>query len=200
MAGYTDDEIKSMVEKNDNDEFEYKFQRLKFLISIEGGWLMTAPPLAAAYYDETKRCWYNGEFVATVIMARLALEELIRSHYRVFRDRLKFKSGKKVDNVGFTELINQALSDRYISKEEAKKLRHIKKYSDPYIHVKSGEFESTQLEDLQKGEVKSPTFFTQELKMYHSDRLAVSAEDDAGASLQIMINLFQNICRRTMGF
>ncbi|MFY3741493.1 MAG: hypothetical protein HMLIMOIP_001949 [Candidatus Nitrosomirales archaeon] len=192
MEDYPDEEIKKMVEETDRDEFEDRSKRLKFLISVEGKWLMTAPALATAYYDEAKLCWYSGALVATIIMARLSLEELIRSHYRNVGLSKKLKSGKNVDVVGFSELIDETLSDRYISEEEATKLREIRNYSEPYIHTKSIRFKEARRD-------KSSNFLTQSDKIYAPDPLQMDVEDEAGSALQIMISLFQGICNRTGG-
>lgn len=193
MAGYTDDQIKSMVEESDGNEFEDRFTRLKFLISIEGEWFMTAPALATAYYEEARLCWYNGAFVATIIMAQLALEELIRSHYRQAGFDMKLHSGKSVDAASFAELIDQALSDEYITEEEGKNMHEIRKYRNPYVHIKDAKIKG------KKQDLESANFITQGLKIYSPELFEISVEDEAKAVLQIMIKLFQNICGRTGG-
>ena len=57
-------------------------------------------------------CWYVGAFVAIIVMSQLALEEMLRAHYR----RCKGVDGKlnehlRVDEADFSGLINQAEAD-----------------------------------------------------------------------------------------
>ncbi len=192
MKKYTDEQITNMVEEGDSNAFEGHCHRLKYLVSIEGEWVIKAPALALEYY-EAKLCWYNGAHVATIIMAQLAFEELIRSHYRQAAINMKLKSGKLVDVAGFSELIDEALSDEYITEDEGKKLHEIRKVSNPYVHVKDIKMKGN------KQDLDSPSFFTQDLKIHAPELIGIGIIDEARGVLLIMINLFQSIGNRTMG-
>ncbi len=114
-----------------------RLKRLKFLYKLENkmlGFLFAEPTYS--YYYEARMCWYNGEFISTIIMVQLALEEALRSKYRLIYSKQNDKR-KKLDKMQFFELIHLAESDGFISSKEANNLHFFRaKIRNPYVHVK----------------------------------------------------------------
>ena len=68
MKPYSDSRLRKMINASNKVEFEGRFERLKFLTSVQDEGFMLTPALALAYYEEAKLCWYHGAFVATIII------------------------------------------------------------------------------------------------------------------------------------
>lgn len=190
-------EIRQLIYESDKHAYSGRLKRLKFLLLIEEEQKpFPVSALANEYYEEARLCWYVGAFVSTIIMTQLSFEELFRAHYRAARGiRGKLDCGKKVDDASFFDLIQQARMDNWISDNEENLLNELRKnLRNPYVHVK--DFSPT---DKGKQTQQKPDFFIQFLKIKGSKLIKVSAENEAGKSVQLLVTLFPAISGRCGG-
>lgn len=153
------------------------------------------PEVVLAYYEEARLCWYQGAFVATIVMAQMAFEELLRNHYRAVRvTGLKFFD-KPLDNTGFAELVKQAVHDGYLTPEEGKEIDKIRKnYRNPYVHVKDDKIVNG------KQDLESPSWLTVGMKALCRNPYGEDASDEAKETIRILVSILPEICKRYGGF
>ena len=190
---YTKSEIQKLIHEGDNQSYNGRFDRLKFLLSVENQFSFPTPALASEYYEEARLCWYVGAFVATITMVQLAFEELLRSHYRVAKGvGGKLNCGIKVDQASFSNLIDEATNDKWILEEEAKSLHNLRKnVRNPYVHVKD-----VKVNDYGKTNLKKPNFFIQYLKIKAPEVIGADVENEAKWAIQLLVTLLPKIsCR-----
>lgn len=194
---YTENEIKELICEGDNHSYKGRFERLRFLLSIQKQSPFPAPALAFEYYEEARLCWYVGAFVATIVMVQLSFEELLKSHYRVAKGVGGIlTSGKKVDEAGFFDLIDQAKNDGYISYDEARSFHRIRKnLRNPFVHVKD-----IQINEDGKVNLETPNFFTQHLKISAPELLGTDVENEAKEAIKLLVTLFPEISDHWGGF
>lgn len=190
---YTESEIKQLICEGDKRSYNGRLDRLKWLITIEHQEAFPAPALAFEYYEEAILCWYVGAFVSTIIMVQLAFEELLRTQYRVAKGiGGKLSCGKKVDNAGFFNLINEAKKEGWISNYEAKSLNNLrKKIRNPFVHVND-----TKIKNNGKTDLKKPSFITQYLKIAAPNLIGSDVEEEAKEAIGLLVTLFPEISRR----
>jgi len=119
---------KEFLKKFDKETLNERAKHLSYLIDLygksEGYFLM--PVIAHYYLEEAKSCYINGNFVASICMSQIALEEL-----------LKFRLHRKTGT--FKGLIDQARNKKVIAEKEAEKLHELRNMRNPYAHVESPE-------------------------------------------------------------
>ena len=187
--------IKRLIHDGDERSYKGRFERLKYLLSINSLDEFPAPALAWEYYEEARLCWYSGAFVATIIMAQLAFEELIRSTYRVAKGvRGKLANNKKVDKASFSDLIWEAEQDKIITKKEAENLNKLRKLRNPFVHTKD-----LRIEGENKITLGPVDFFYQHLKIVASHLIGQSAENEAKFAIKLLCNSFPKISYRLGG-
>ena len=137
-------------------------------------------------------CWYVGAFVAIIVMSQLALEEMLRAHYR----RCKGVDGKlnerlRNDEAGFAGLISQAEADGWLSHEEATQLNKLRRdLRNPYVHP----------HDLNTPNVfEKHNWLQQVIKTTASQLAGNSAEDEARQSIGTLAELLPRISCRFWG-
>jgi len=191
-----ENKIRQLIREGDKRSYSGRLERLRFLLSIEVQEPFPTSALASEYYEEMRLCWYVGAFVATIVMAQLAFEELFRSHYRVANGiGGKLNCNKKVDNANFYDLIEEAKNDRWILGEEAKLLHDLRKnVRNPYVHVKDIKLNNKGRPNLREG-----NFFSQLLKIKAPGLLGNDAETEAKKTIQLVVTLFPEISRRYGG-
>ncbi len=123
---YSDEKLEQLMRSADERAHEGRFERLRFLLSRKDRNPAPVDALAQEYYEEACLCWYLGAFVATIVMSQLALEEMLRAHYR----RWKGADGKlndrlKVNKASYSDLISQSETDEWLSHDEASDLNRI---------------------------------------------------------------------------
>lgn len=185
-----------LVSEGDERSYKDRFERLKFLLSIEDKEPFPVPALVSEYYEEARLCWYVGAFVATIIMVQLSFEELLRSHYRVAKGvGGKLNYSKKVDQVSFSELIDEAQNDNWISREEAKLLNNLRKnIRNPYVHAKD-----IKINNDGKSDLMGPNFLIQYLKIKAPEVIGCDVENEAREAIQLLVALLPRISRRCGG-
>ncbi len=193
---YEESEIRQLIHEGDERSYSGRLERLRFLLSIEDQNPFPAPALAVEYYEEARLCWYVGAFVATIVMAQLSFEELLRSHFRVAKGvDGKLNCGKKVDHASFSDLIDEAKNDKWISEEEAKLLHDLRKnVRNPYVHVKD-----IKVNDDGEPNLKGPNFLIQYLKIKAPELVGSDVGSEAKEAIQLLVTLLPEISRRYGG-
>lgn len=193
---WEESEIMRLIHEGDKRSYDGRLQRLRFLLSIKEQEAFPRPALASEFYEEARLCWYVGAFVATIVMVQLSFEELLRSNYRMAKGvGGKLNSGKPVDNAGFSDLINEASNDMYISHDEAKSLHNLRKnIRNPFVHVKD-----VKVNGNGKTNLDEPSFFTQHLKITAPKLLGSDVENEAKEAIRLLLTLFPEISGRHGG-
>jgi len=192
-AHWEDSEIRNLILEGDERPYNGRFERLKFLLSVEDKNPFPVSALVLEYYEEARLCWYMGAFVAAIVMVQLSFEELLRSHYRVAKGiGGKLNCGKKVDQANFSDLIDAARNDGWISQEEAKLLHHLRKnIRNPYVHVKD-----IKLNSGGKPNRKRLDFFTLYLKIKAPEVIGCDVKNEAKKAIRLLVTLLPKISRR----
>jgi len=193
---WKESKITRLIQQGDERSYSGRKERLKILLSIEPQESFPVPALAYEYYEEARLCWYVGAFVATIVMTQLSFEELFRSHYRVAKGvNGKLNCGKRVEDAGFRELIEEAKNDGWISKEEAELLHNLRRnVRNPYVHVKD-----IKTKDNGKIDTTVPNFFTQYLKIVAPEIVGSSVEKESREAISLLVTLFPVVSRRVGG-
>lgn len=189
---YEDEELEQLIRGADERAHEGQVERLRFLLFRQDPNPAPIDALAYEYFEEARLCWYVGAFVATIVMSQLALEEMLRAHYR----RWKGVDGKlnerlKVDEASFSDLISQAEADGWLSRDEAAQLNRIRRdLRNPYVHP----------HDLNTSNVfAKPNWLRQLIKITASQLGENGAEDEARQSIGALVELLPSISRRFWG-
>jgi hypothetical protein len=158
-------------------------------LSVEDSNIAPVPALANDYYQEARLCWYNGAFVASIIMSQLCLEETLRAYYRAANGVDGYLNGeKKVNKAGFKDLIEQASIDRLLNQDEVKACNKIRKeYRNPYVHV-----HDVHQDD---GNIR-PNFLNLHMEMNYPRLNGLRVENKAKETINILVTLFRKISRR----
>jgi len=190
MLNLKDDEIKEMIKNSNIKEFHGRFHRLKYLISIHKDIYLPYPSLCEDYYREARLCWYNGAFVASILMVQLTFEELFRSYFRMsygINSKLRFcKKEIKVDNASFYDLIEEACLCGWVNNNERDELHKLRKIRNPYVHTKDIDFKNQKKID----------FFNLFSKIYAPELIEGSAEEDAKFATTLLTRSYPNIALR----
>lgn len=181
--------LKDLISEADSRSHEGRIERLRFLLLREDLDPFAVDALAFEYYQEARLCWYVGAFVASIMMAQLAFEELLRSHFRVARGGAgKLRKGKTVDKSTFADLIDEAEIEGVLSKELADALHKLRKdYRNPYAHTR----------DLNTNEESSGSWFMRQLWKIEVARTSGGGlEEEAKSSIELLTVEFPRICKR----
>lgn len=169
--------------------YDGRLSRLRVLLSYQAQSAFPSPALALEYYEEARLCWYAGAFISAIVMTQLAFEELLRNHYRVANGVSgSLSCGKKVDEAGFFDLINEAKKEEYISQDEAALLHALRqKLRNPYVHAKDvGKIENAMME--------KPDFLSLTWKVASG-----VVKDEAMKVVILLVQLFPEISSRHGG-
>jgi len=129
-----------MVRRLDETEHRGRVWRMKKVMASIYDENFIASALAATYYEEARWCWISGAYVATILMSQVAIEEALRSHFRMNRKRNDpLVRTVTVDGASFRQLIDQAMAEGWISATRARELHRLRKMlRNPYVHTKTG--------------------------------------------------------------
>jgi len=189
---YSDEELEQLMRSADERAHQGRLERLRFLLSRQDPNPAPVDALVQEYFEEAWLCWYVGAFVATIVMSQLALEEMLRAHYRRWKgvDR-KLNERLKVDEASFSDLISQAEADGWLSRDEASELNRMRRdLRNPYVHP----------HDLSTSNVfAEPNWLRQLIKITASQLVERGAEDEARQSISALVELLPGISRRFWG-
>lgn len=196
----TEKNLQKLVRDSNRRAERGRIERLHAMISAEDPHPAPVSALAHEYYEEARLCWYMGAFVSTIVMTQLAFEELLRSHYRLTKGvGGKLSGGKKVDDGGFADLIEEARGDHLISVEEATTLHVLRReFRNPFVHPHDVKAHSTP--DEASAALAAPTDFLMQLvKIVAPQLVDREAEGEAKEAVTLLVTAFREISRRCWG-
>lgn len=129
-----DEYFRSHITEGESTTVEYRVERYKFL------WEEFGPPAdmlliggipSMFALDELKRSYAYGNFMATVLLAQVFVEQSLGGSYSL--------SGKNdVAEKGFAGLVDASLNDGHITPQLAETLHRLRKMRNPYTHHTGG--------------------------------------------------------------
>ncbi len=188
-SSYTDEKLEQLIHGANERAHKGRLERLRLLFSAEDQEPFPTPSLAWEFHQEARVCWYVGAFVATIVMSSIAIEELLRANYRVMRGVGGcLENGKKIDGAGFSDLINQATVDKWLTSEESITFHRLRKYlRNPWVHPHDFDSENDFLK---------PNWLRQDIKIKAPNLLQGSVEEEAKEAIQLLVTTFPRISRR----
>jgi hypothetical protein len=185
-----DSELEARVREADDRALAGRVERLRILESVEDSAPRWVDALANEYYEEARFCWYVGAFVAATIMCQLALEELLRSKYRVAKGvNGRLDSGIPLSKAGFANLVDQAMADRLLTRDKAALLHRLRvEFRNP--HMRSPDVATG-------GRTSHTDFLRQYLKITAPELAGASVVDEARDAVTWMVTIFPEILRRS---
>ena len=199
MARYDKEEIRKHAIKADSDDLEDKVERWAYIMELQYDGYIAAPVVPYLYYGEAKYCWYHGDYIATIVLAQMALEDLLRHHFIVAKQG-KFLSGKTTDGATFARLIDEALAEGYIEKDEAEQLHYLRKQlRNPYVHNDSGDVKVNLEDNGNFKETSVPNFMALDMKIRQLSIIDKNVQDEAKEAITILIEVFTSIVLRWHG-
>jgi hypothetical protein len=189
---YIVEELDRLIHDANERAHKGRLERLRLLFSVEDQESFPAPSLAWEFYQEARLCWYVGAFVATNVMSGIALEELLRTNYRVTRGVGGcLDNGKKIDEAGFAELIKQATVDKLLTSEESITFHRLRKdLRNPWVHPRDFDYENDFLK---------PNWLRQDIKIKAPNLLQDGIEEEAKEAIKLLVITFPRISRRFLG-
>jgi len=121
----SESESARILHERDEKTFKERQERLQVLLSQKSPKDKCFEPLLVMEYsDDAGLCWIEGAFAAAVIMTRLAFEALLAYHYRCTKRYADKRA--KMNDLSFSNLIEQAETDGLITKREALVLHELR--------------------------------------------------------------------------
>jgi hypothetical protein len=139
-SSYSDEYLKEYVNQLNEDDFEIKLERLRFLVDEFGeGHHMAFSQMAYYYFQEAKICYLNNAFIACVFISLAAIEDTIRGFlifYLPFTDRTE-KNLNEIRECRLVDLLKMAKSYDMLNDKEYQSLDKLRKVRNPYQHTKT---------------------------------------------------------------
>ena len=130
---------KKIVREADKMLFEGRVKRNDFLVSlnIEFEGMLASGMIAQEYFFEARGCYLEGLFFATIVMMQMTFEEGLKHSFRGYYSlRDDMKNLDFVNSCGFSQIIDLAKKEKYITKKESTQLHNLRKMRNPLVHVK----------------------------------------------------------------
>ncbi|MDR4492419.1 MAG: hypothetical protein R2685_16240 [Candidatus Nitrosocosmicus sp.] len=202
-----ENKLKKELKQYFEEDLDMKIQRLKFINAltlaneIEGREFFSSPIPSYWFYEEAIKCYLQGNFIATIILSQNALEERLRTFFRIIQPRKKFSTGNNdPDSARFYDLINEALHVRLISPNEADSLHHLRKnLRNQYVHTKDDDSEVLLNVDgsMKEYSMSGSDILNMKIK---SKLVAKDTQDEAKEALVILFEVYNAISRRSPVF
>lgn len=125
------------------------------------------PFVTAFVFDEARRTFVNGDFVATILLAAAFIEHRLASH-------LRSKGYVKAARQGLAQMIACARQHDFASPFLLDKVDRLRRIRSPFVHLKPFEHDDGLLERMIRGAVEEP---------------ARLLEKDAKAALSLMYTM-----------
>jgi hypothetical protein len=165
-----------------------KLDRFRVLLHTPD--LIPAPLLAFQYFEECRLCWLSGAFVATIAMAQIAFEELLRDRYRAekgFGGMLN--PDVTVDFAGFKELIQQAEIENVITRKEAAALHRLRVMRKTYAHTKSPK----------EPALSAMEYVYRQAEKFVENKGKIRVKEEAQRATELLLSIFPRLCCRWLG-
>lgn len=203
MTQDSDFELRTMLHDWDEDTFDDRLKRYKYLAAIDKEEGPALDGLAPIYKFEAGRCYVQGNFVASIAMVGLTVDAFLRSILRskCHESSYILRNGKHLDSLNSFQIFDEALAEGYITADEYKTLYHIRKdICEPYMQTKTNIINdpSIPLKRMFSENEGIHSFHLQEFKI--TDPWLVggkSAEKEAREVLYLLAKLLPNILRHT---
>ena len=179
------DKLKAMMIEADKRSFECRLDRLDFLLKNLGEDYVPFPAIVLEYFEETKLCFYEGAFVASIVMASATFEELFRQIYRNTNEM------EKANARGLANLVSYAVGDDLISSNEAEKLTELRRLRNKFTHIRIG-FKGIDFK-------KKRTFLDFMLLWRDRHKETLPIETLAKDAIKIFAKLLPELCNRFWG-
>lgn len=130
----SDDFFRRHVSEGERETIEYRVERYRFL------WTEFGPPTDMLLFggipsmfalDELKRSFAYGNFMATVLLSQVFVEQTLSAHFSMGGE-------DKIANGSFKSLIDEALSRNWIDSAVAVSLHTLRGMRNPYTHHVGG--------------------------------------------------------------
>lgn len=195
MRRLTRNQIRKLVLKEMELELAGRVKRWAVLDKIAYRGRMLAPALAFSYYVAAQYCWYRGDFLPTIILSQMALEEQLRDRFHN-RSFLYPNPDLDLDRAGFAELTKMALRVGLITPEDGDSLEELRrKYRNPYMHPKRKNVK-VKISDGRGGfeERDMREFLALHDKIQGSGYVQGDIEDESEIALRILCRMFPRLC------
>ena len=198
------EKMKRKIKSDFEDDYDDKLYRLEFIDSLILNSNLTkneyfsSPVPAYWYYEEAINCYYHGNFIATIVLSQVALEERLRNFFRVSNYN-KFVTGRKcnLDEVGFADLINEAIFINLISPTEGDSLHHLRKdLRNIYVHSKDRDLKTKVGMEGKIKDMYLPRWQVINMKI-KSNMIEPTTRREAEEALSILFNIYNAICSRS---
>jgi hypothetical protein len=177
--------LRKMMIEQDSISFENRLARLRFLMGVLSDESMPISRIVMEYFEETKFCFYEGAYVATILMASATLEEMIRQLYRDSNQM------EKANAFGLAKISRLALEDNLISNDEYKRLDDLRKLRNKFTHLSIG-FDESDIKNK-----KTYSDFALFWEGSHKPELPI--EQLAEEAIKILAELVPRFCFRFSG-
>lgn len=107
------------------------------------------PFVTAFVFDEARRTFVNGDFVATILLASAFIEHRLSSH-------LRSKGYVKTTRQGLAQMIACARQHDFASPFLLDKVDRLRRIRNPFVHLKPFEDDDGLLKRMIRGEVEEP--------------------------------------------
>ncbi len=154
------------ITEDERSTVQYRVERYKFL------WEEFGPPAdmvllggvpAMFALDELKRSYAYGNFMATVLLAQVFIEQSLGGWYSL--------AGKNnIAEKGFAGLVDAVLKDGHITTELAERLHRLRRMRNPYIHHTGGMGKGSYM-----GRLVEPEFIAPEDLVVEDAKFAIHA-------------------------
>jgi hypothetical protein len=107
------------------------------------------PFVTAFVFDEARRTFVNGDFVATILLASAFIEHRLSSH-------LRSKGYVKATRQGLAQMIACAREHDFASPFLLDKVDRLRRIRNPFVHLKPFEGDDGLLKRMIRGEAEEP--------------------------------------------
>ena len=148
----TDEFLRRILSDGESSTIEYRLDRSRFIWAEFGppaNMLLVGGVPAMFAVDELKRSFIYGNFMATVLLAQVFVEQSIGGIYLLSGD-------DEVVNKGFSALIDATLVDEAITSELAESLHDLRRMRNPYTHNIQGAGRRSYMGRLLQSDTSTP--------------------------------------------
>ena len=179
------EKLAALVREADMKSFEGRLNRLEFLLENLGEGYAPFPAIVLQYFEETKLCFYQGAFVASILMVSATFEELLRQIYRDANEMEKARAK------GLSDLVENAIDDNLISPEEAEEITNLRKLRNKFTHINIG---------FGEGSIKNKQTFLDYMLLWGDPREEkLPIEEFSKDAIRVFARLLPELCNRFWG-